>query len=87
MQYGLAITPERLRQVETAEAFLRELGVTGDLRVRHLGSRARIEVGPAEFELVDGQWAGIVARFRRLGFASVERDPRGYRRGSLLVIA
>jgi len=87
VQYGLAITPERLRQVETAEAFLRGLGVTGDLRVRHLGSRARIEVGPAEFGLVDGQWAGIVARFRDLGFAEVERDARGYRRGSLLVIA
>jgi pyridinium-3,5-biscarboxylic acid mononucleotide sulfurtransferase len=86
VQYGLAITPERLRQVETAETFLRDLGVTGDLRVRHLGSRARIEVGPAQFELVDGQWAGITARFRLLGFASVERDPRGYLRGSLLVI-
>src|SRR6266705_378405 len=35
--YGLAITPSRLRQVETAEAYLRELGVTGDLRVRHHG--------------------------------------------------
>src|SRR5229473_1890651 len=41
--YGLAITPRRLRQVEQAEAFLRELGVSGDLRVRHHGVRARIE--------------------------------------------
>src|SRR5256886_9749898 len=35
--YGLTITPERLRQVEAAERYLRELGVTGDLRVRHHG--------------------------------------------------
>lgn len=87
MQYGLAITPDRLRQVETAEAFLRELGIAGDLRVRHLGSRARIEVGPAEFERVDGQWNEIVARLLGLGFEEVERDARGYRKGSLLVIA
>src|SRR2546430_282203 len=31
--YGLAITPRRLEQVERAEAYLRELGVAGDVRV------------------------------------------------------
>ena len=36
----------RLRQVEDGEAYLRALGVTGDLRVRHHGDRARIEVAP-----------------------------------------
>src|SRR5436309_8041246 len=46
--YGLAITPRRLEQIERAEAYLRELGVTGDLRVRHHGDRggARIEAEP-----------------------------------------
>jgi uncharacterized protein len=38
VRYGLAITAERLRQVEEGEAFLRSLGVRGDLRVRHHGS-------------------------------------------------
>src|SRR2546422_1217328 len=37
--YGIAITSHRLAQVERAEAYLRELGVTGDLRVRHHGDR------------------------------------------------
>jgi len=37
LQYGLSITPSRLKQVEEGEAYLRALGVTGDLRVRHLG--------------------------------------------------
>jgi uncharacterized protein len=87
VQYGLAITPERLRQVERAEEFLRRLGVTGDLRVRHLGARARIEVTPEEFGLVDRHWADIVSRLSGLGFEAVERDARGYRRGSLLVLA
>ena len=47
VQYGLEITPSRLQQVERAEALLRELGVTGDLRVRHHGDVARIEVEPS----------------------------------------
>src|SRR6266487_5317824 len=44
--YGIAITPGRLAQVEQGEAYLRQLGVTGDLRLRHHGECARIEVEP-----------------------------------------
>jgi pyridinium-3,5-biscarboxylic acid mononucleotide sulfurtransferase len=84
--YGLAITPERLRQVELAEAFLRGLGVQGDLRVRHHGSRARIEVLAAERDRLTGVWGQVEDRFGELGFPAVELDPRGYRRGSLLPV-
>jgi uncharacterized protein len=84
VEYGLAITEERLRQVEQGEAYLRGLGVTGDLRVRHHGNRARIEVQPAEFARLEGAWAAIEAEFIGLGFDRVELDPRGYRRGGLL---
>ncbi|HEX5632327.1 MAG TPA: ATP-dependent sacrificial sulfur transferase LarE [Gemmatimonadales bacterium] len=84
--YGLPITAERLRQVEQGEAFLRALGVTGDLRVRHHGDRARLEVLPGQFERVRRAWQGIEERFAALGFASVELDPRGYRRGGLLTV-
>ena len=84
--YGLAVTPERLRQVERAEAWLRELGVRGDLRVRHHGERARIEAPPEAFELLRGAWAAVEAAFRDTGFEAVELDPRGYRRGSLLTV-
>jgi pyridinium-3,5-biscarboxylic acid mononucleotide sulfurtransferase len=86
IRHGLAVTPERLRQVEEAEAYLRGLGIAGDLRVRHLGDRARIEVGPAEFRTIDAHREAIAGRFRALGFAVVERDPRGYRRGALSVL-
>ena len=48
---------------------------------------ARVEVAPGEFELVDRHWADIVSRLASLGFDAVERDARGYRRGSLLVLA
>jgi len=84
VEYGLAITEERLRQVERGEAYLRGLGVTGDLRVRHHGDRARIEVQPAEFALLEGAWAAIETEFTTMGFDRVELDPRGYRRGALL---
>jgi pyridinium-3,5-biscarboxylic acid mononucleotide sulfurtransferase len=84
--YGLRITPERLRQVEAAEAFLRSLGVEGDLRVRHHGDHARLEVAPAHFDTVRSRWGEIEAFFAATGFAHVELDPRGYRRGSLLSV-
>jgi len=86
IRYGLPVTRDRLRQVELGEALLRGLGVSGDLRVRHLGDRASIEVLPDQFSSIDEHWNQIVAGFAELGFGSVERDPGGYRRGSLLVL-
>jgi uncharacterized protein len=87
VRYGLEVTTARLAQVERAESFLRSLGVTGDLRVRHWGDTAKIEVNPEMFPLVDEQWSTIADTLGELGFASVERDRQGYRRGSLLPIA
>jgi uncharacterized protein len=84
VQYDLEITEERLRQVEEGESYLRGLGVTGDLRVRHHGDRARIEVQPTEFALIASAWTSVEAEFVLLGFDRVELDPRGYRRGGLL---
>ena len=72
-------------------AYLRELGVTGDLRVRHHGDRrggggggARIEVEPRWVPWVTERLTAVRERLTALGFAAVEVDPRGYRRGSLL---
>ncbi|HEX2451256.1 MAG TPA: ATP-dependent sacrificial sulfur transferase LarE [Gemmatimonadales bacterium] len=86
VQYGLEVTPERLRQVEAGEAFLRSLGVTGDLRVRHHGSTARVETAPDQHDQLGGCWDRVSEAFVRLGFADVVLDPRGYRRGGLLTI-
>lgn len=82
--YGLSITPQRLQQVERAEAFLRTLGVRGDLRVRHLGASARIEAEPSWVAWLEERRAAITQELVALGFARVDIDPRGYRRGSLL---
>jgi uncharacterized protein len=85
--YGLAITPQRLRQVEQGESLLRSLGVTGDLRVRHHGRKARIEVMPDQMERVRAHWHTIGESFTELGFEEVDLDPAGYRRGALLTLA
>jgi pyridinium-3,5-biscarboxylic acid mononucleotide sulfurtransferase len=84
VQYGLQITPQRLREVEAGEVALRRLGVTGDLRVRHLGATARIEVEPQWIPWVEARRDHVTALLREIGFADVVIDPHGYRRGSLL---
>jgi uncharacterized protein len=86
IRYGLAVTSDRLKQVDNGEAFLRSHGNTGDLRVRHHGDAARIEVEPSWFATLDAEWVEVERAFQSFGFARVERDPRGYRRGSLLAI-
>lgn len=86
IRYGLEVTPERLRQVELGEAFLRSLGVGGDLRVRHHGALARIEVNSEEMPVVREVWPAVATRFAALGFERVELDPDGYRRGGLLTL-
>src|SRR6478672_589071 len=50
LPYGTSVTVERLAQVERAERALRELGVAGDLRVRHHGDIARVELAATELD-------------------------------------
>jgi uncharacterized protein len=84
VMYGLEVSPDRLRQVEHGEALLREIGVAGDLRVRHRGTEARIEVHASEFDRVRAHREQVGRALLALGFDRVVLDLRGYRRGSLL---
>ena len=84
VQYGLPVTPERLRQIESGEALLRGIGIDGDLRVRHHGDHVRIEVDPALIGVVETNWSSVREGFDALGISDVRLDPRGYRRGGLL---
>jgi uncharacterized protein len=84
VQYGLAITPERLQDVERGETLLRQLGLRGDLRVRHHGTFVRIEVDPVDMPFLEARWDEVQSGFRALGLADARLDPRGYRRGGLL---
>jgi pyridinium-3,5-biscarboxylic acid mononucleotide sulfurtransferase len=85
VQYGIPVTSRRLAQVEEAEAYLRGLGVTGDLRVRHLGEGARVEVVAEWIPRLRSWLPEVTTRLQALGFSAVEIDPRGYRRGSLIL--
>jgi pyridinium-3,5-biscarboxylic acid mononucleotide sulfurtransferase len=87
VRYGLGITPGRLRQVEDGEAYLRQQGVVGDLRVRHHGRHASVEVAPAEMPMLRARWEAVEHFFTGLGFERVDLDPSGYRRGRLLALA
>jgi uncharacterized protein len=82
LPYGLAVTPDRLEQVERAEAILHRAGLR-ELRVRHHGRVARIEVAPAELGEASRVVAKVAAKIRRLGFDRVVLDVEGYRRGAL----
>jgi uncharacterized protein len=88
LPYGTEVTAERLRQVEAAESGIRDLGVKGNLRVRHLGDLARVEL---DRELVP-QWRegaafeAMLAVIQQAGFTRLEVDSRGFRSGSLNVL-
>ncbi len=80
--HGTPITLQALTQVDRAEAFLRKLGVR-QVRVRHLGATARIEVERRDFNLVRLRESEITAHLNALGFADIVLDPEGYRAGNL----
>jgi len=88
LPYGTPVTPERLRQVDAAETALRALGVTGNLRVRHHGMTARIEMDRAVLaRFTEGaDHKALVAAVKAAGFETVELDLRGFRSGSLNVL-
>jgi uncharacterized protein len=80
--YGQEITPEKLTQVARAEEFLRSRGYR-QVRVRHHGEIARLEVGPKEMDRAFAERAEIDAELRDAGFLFVALDLAGYKSGSL----
>jgi pyridinium-3,5-biscarboxylic acid mononucleotide sulfurtransferase len=82
--YGLPVTIEKLSLIERGEAALRRLGFQ-QMRVRHHGDIARIEIAPEEMpRALDVEMARRLAEdFKRLGFKYVALDLEGYRTGAL----
>jgi pyridinium-3,5-biscarboxylic acid mononucleotide sulfurtransferase len=80
--YGDEITLLKLRMVEMAEDLLLGLGFR-QVRVRHHGQIARIEILPGEFSKFLPNAEQIDKEFRRIGFSYVTLDLRGYRSGSM----
>lgn len=84
LEYGLAITKEKLWQVEQAEALVKTF-CSGQVRVRHHGKVARIEVAPDQIQkmVVPENATGITNGLKKLGFTFVTLDLSGYRTGSM----
>jgi uncharacterized protein len=83
--YHHRITPEKLRQVDAGEDFLRELDFSPQLRVRHYSDTARLEIAPDDIQKLASADVRnrIVDYFKGLGFTFVTLDLEGYSMGSL----
>jgi uncharacterized protein len=87
VEYGRTVTREVLEQVEKGEESLRQLGFR-ELRVRHHGDLARVEIARAELpralsmEMLDA----ITAALKLAGFQYVTLDCAGFRSGSMNAI-
>ncbi len=84
IEYGRPVTRENLSQVEQAEEALHALGFY-QVRVRHHGELARIEIARAELPqaLTIETLDRITAALRPLGFLYITLDTQGYRSGSM----
>lgn len=82
--YGMRITAEDLERVREAEEYLFALGFT-ELRVRHHGRLARIELTAKELPLITapGTREKVVAKLTSLGYNYVALDLQGFRSGSM----
>lgn len=84
LAYDLPITAARLAQVEAAEEVLSKV-FTGQIRVRHHGDLARIEIQPEQMAaMTNPSTAAMVAtELKKLGFTFVTLDLSGYQMGSM----
>lgn len=80
LPYGTPVTLGRLSSVERAEAGLRALGFD-ELRVRHHGDIARIEVPELDLDAVVAKRTEVLAAVRAAGYRWVTLDLDGLRSG------
>jgi len=80
--HGTEVTVEALRQIEAAEAAIKALGFR-QVRVRHHGDVARIEVEPAEIARLVLERDRVVSALQAAGYRFVSLDLEGYATGSL----
>ncbi|MDP8975938.1 MAG: ATP-dependent sacrificial sulfur transferase LarE [Actinomycetota bacterium] len=80
--YGTPVTLGVLSSVARAESALRSLGF-GQLRVRHYGALARLEVHPDELARAFEEREAVVGAVRQAGYTYVTLDLEGFRSGNL----
>ena len=83
--YHSPITAEKLNQVEAGEEFLRELGLSGQIRVRHHKEIVRLEIEAKDLPrfMQFETRKRVTAFFKGLGFNYITLDLEGYTMGSL----
>ena len=79
---GQGLTPELMRRIDAAEQTLRTAGA-GQVRVRHHGDIARIEVDPSDIERCVQNREMIVKSLKTLGWRFITIDLVGYRTGGM----
>lgn len=82
LPYGTPVTLGVLDTVSRAESALRRMGLR-QLRVRHYGNLARIEVAADEMERAFADRDAVVHAVRQAGYAYVTLDLEGFRSGNL----
>lgn len=82
--YFTEIESESLKQVAQAEEFLKGLGFN-QVRVRHHGQIARVEIEPQEFSKIveKATKEKIINAFKKFGFIYIALDLAGFRSGSM----
>ena len=80
--HGTPVTVAALRKIEAAEDALKALGFK-QVRVRHHGDVARIEVAAGEIPRLIEQRERVAAAVRETGYKFVSADLEGYSTGSL----
>jgi pyridinium-3,5-biscarboxylic acid mononucleotide sulfurtransferase len=80
--HGTPVTVQALRRIEAAEAAMKALGFT-QVRVRHHGDVARIEVDGADIGRLIAERERVVEAVRSAGYKFVSADLEGYSTGSL----
>jgi len=80
--HGTPVTVAALRQIERAEAVVKALGFA-QVRVRHHGDVARVEVEPGEVEQLFAHREAVVEGLKEAGYTFVALDLDGYSTGSL----
>jgi uncharacterized protein len=83
LPYGTRVDPDALAQIDRAEAALRALGYR-DLRVRHLGSVGRVELGESDLATIrtEADREAVVRAVTSSGFVDAEIDDQPLRSGS-----
>ena len=82
--YYTKIDTKNLKQVALAEEYLRKLGFT-QVRVRHHGQIARIEIEPPEFLKITEKKVreAVIKNFKKFGYIYIALDLAGFRSGSM----